>query len=203
MRCGPGRGNATFIGVSYGRDPLTRPASTACTTSNCAVLDPNAQWTSSIDCITVYDALKVRAIVNEIRGHDHRGHGHPGTPAIFGMNFQSVSVGEKLTDGGHVDAVAMPRPILAKALDFVDASLGRFVAALEEEHKSDETLIVLGAKHDQSPIDVRKLHMKKGSANPKAWSRCRAWARSSAKGAGPAGPAPAEAQRIRATSSKP
>src|ERR1019366_4187619 len=33
---------------------------------------------------------------NEIDGLDHSGKTHVGTPAIFGMNFQTVSVAEKI-----------------------------------------------------------------------------------------------------------
>ncbi len=39
-----------------------------------------------------YDGYKVQAILNEIDGLDHSGKTHVGTPAIFGMNFQTVSV---------------------------------------------------------------------------------------------------------------
>jgi len=37
-----------------------------------------------------YDSYKVQAVVNEINGLDHSGAVHLGTPAIFGMNFQTV-----------------------------------------------------------------------------------------------------------------
>jgi len=35
-------------------------------------------------------------IVNRSHGFDHTGKRHVGVPAIFGMNFQSVGVGQKL-----------------------------------------------------------------------------------------------------------
>ena len=84
------------------------------------------------------------------------------------MNFQSVSVGQKLTADGYVNAAGGPSAGLAAALDFVDASLGRFVDALEHEGLAGQTLIVLGAKHGQSPIDISKLHMLIGGKNPRA-----------------------------------
>jgi hypothetical protein len=43
-----------------------------------------------------YDGYKVQAILNEIDGLDHSDKTHVGTPAIFGMNFQTVSVAEKI-----------------------------------------------------------------------------------------------------------
>src|SRR5262249_28209844 len=52
--------------------------------------------------------------------------------------------------------------------DFVDASLGRFVEALEPEGLAGQTLIILSAKHGQSPIDISKLHMLIGGKNPRA-----------------------------------
>jgi arylsulfatase A-like enzyme len=39
--------------------------------------------------------------------------------------------------------------------------------ALDDRHLTDSTLVIVGAKHGQSPIDVTKLHMLVGSTNPK------------------------------------
>jgi hypothetical protein len=137
----------------------------------CAYLFPNdltVQWTSDVSYTVAYDDLKVQAVLNQIHGLDHTGTQHPGVPTIFGMNFQAVSVGQKLTADGYLDAAATPSPGLGQALDFVDASLGRFLDALNKEHLEQETLVIVGAKHGQSPIDVNKLHMLTGSTNPKA-----------------------------------
>jgi arylsulfatase A-like enzyme len=84
------------------------------------------------------------------------------------MNFQAVSVGQKLTADGYMDGAGTPSEGLAEALDFVDASLGRFLDALTKEHLYQETLVIVAAKHGQSPINVSKLHMLVGSTNPKA-----------------------------------
>ena len=43
-----------------------------------------------------YDGFKVAAVLNEIDGLDHSGTTQVGTPAIFGMNFQTVSTAQKL-----------------------------------------------------------------------------------------------------------
>jgi hypothetical protein len=45
-----------------------------------------------------YDQIKVDAILNQIDGWNSSHAAKPGTPAIFGMNFQSVSVGQKDID---------------------------------------------------------------------------------------------------------
>jgi hypothetical protein len=103
--------------------------------------------------------------VNEIDGWNHGRTAHVGVPAIFGMNFQSVSTGEKLptspiggTDrlGGYVrhDGRWVPGPVLRDALAFVDRSVGRMVAELGHRHLLGETAIILSAKHGQSPIET-------------------------------------------------
>ncbi len=48
-------------------------------------------WTGDNAATRQYDGYKVQAIMNEIRGYDHSGMNKVGTPAIFGMNFQTVS----------------------------------------------------------------------------------------------------------------
>src|SRR5690349_6355579 len=52
--------------------------------------------THSVVCTVENDQKKVHAIINEINGLTHDGKKAPGTPVVFGMNFQAVSVGEKL-----------------------------------------------------------------------------------------------------------
>ena len=85
-----------------------------------------------------YDSYKVQAVLNEIDGFDHSGTTKVGTPAIFGMNFQTVSTAEKLPTsdglaGGYLADGVTPGPLLARALDYVDAQLG----AMLHEIKSD------------------------------------------------------------------
>jgi hypothetical protein len=100
-----------------------------------------------------YDDLKVQAILNEIAGTDHTGTKQEPVPAIFGMNFQAVSVGQKLAGDGYVDATGTPSAALQAALDHTDQSVGRMLDALRQNHLLTHTLIILSAKHGQSPID--------------------------------------------------
>ncbi len=72
------------------------------------------------------------------------------------MNFQSVSVGQKLQGAGYTDPFATPSAKLANAISFVDASIGQMVAALNQHGLGRDTLIIVSAKHGQSPIDVTK-----------------------------------------------
>jgi Type I phosphodiesterase / nucleotide pyrophosphatase len=111
-----------------------------------------------------YDDFKVRAIVNQVAGKwsddglagasDITGSA-PGVPAIFGMNFQAVSVAQKnaTADGGYQDAAGTPGAQLADALEHTDASIARIHAELAAHGLLASTLIIVTAKHGQSPID--------------------------------------------------
>ena len=120
-------------------------------------------YTTSFAEIRVYDSTKVTAVLNEINGLDSTGTRQVGVPAVMGMNFQAVSVGQKLAKagyadnpalvGGYTDAVGTPGNALEKQLTFVDNSIGRMVRLLIENHLRDSTLIIVSAKHGQSPID--------------------------------------------------
>ena len=134
------------------------PTGLSCTT----IPDPGSDltaWTNSFQNIQCYDTLKVDAIVNEIDGKDHLGLKKTQVPNLFGMNFQAVSVGQKLieasnsTTGGYLDAAGTPTDALLSEIKFVDASIGKFVKRLKAKGLYDSTLIVITAKHGQSPID--------------------------------------------------
>ena len=130
---------------------------------------PGGQFTDKWTYTEVYDDYKVRAILNQIDGKwsddglagagDTAG-AAPGTPAIFGMNFQALSVAQKdaSANGGYTDGDGTPGPEVADALAHTDRSIGQFVAALKARDLLDSTLIVVTAKHGQSPID-KKLHV--------------------------------------------
>src|SRR5262249_23386643 len=144
---------------------LTAPAA-ACDATNSTLAFPPGSGIAPVqyvDCAPTteaYDDIKVQSIINEIDGK--RSDGSPGTgkaPAVFGMNFQAVSVGEKLVAGGYNAALA-PKPILAHAIAHTDASIGRMVAELKAKGLFGNTLIIVSAKHGQSPINFAKLQME-------------------------------------------
>ncbi|HKW34079.1 MAG TPA: alkaline phosphatase family protein [Candidatus Acidoferrum sp.] len=136
---------------------------------DCGTLVPNGDdWTTDFDAIKCYDQLKVNAIVNEIRGRTHLGASSAPVPVIFGMNFQAVSVGQKLIEpksavrtdansGGYEDAAGTPRPKMLAEIQFVDAAIGQMVAALKHQGLLDSTTIIITAKHGQSPIDPNRF----------------------------------------------
>jgi len=146
--------NSNVIGLPG----VTTPTGISCV----AVRDPGADltaWTNSFQNIQCYDTLKVNAILNWIDGKNHLGTRQTQVPTIFGMNFQAVSVGQKLieasnsTTGGYLDAAGTPGAALLDEFKFVDASIGAFVSELKAKELLYSTLIVITAKHGQSPID--------------------------------------------------
>lgn len=122
-------------------------------------VSPTNAWTDSFANIQCYDILKVLAILNEIDGRSHDGTPGKPVPTIFGMNFQAVSVGEKLIEktlsktGGYLDSIGTPTPNLLNEILFVDASIGNMISALKSAGVYSSTLIVITAKHGQSPVD--------------------------------------------------
>ena len=140
------------------------------------------------------DVLKVQAVLNEIAGLDSTGKHSVGVPTIFGMNFQAVSVGQKLARANAADQfvntpgslpplypvalLVLPPPNglncndtvnliggyanasgsqlhtgLKYGLDFVDTELGFMIAALKHAGLDTGTLVIIEAKHGQSPIN--------------------------------------------------
>ncbi|HMK89482.1 MAG TPA: alkaline phosphatase family protein [Methylocystis sp.] len=150
-----------------GCNPLPDPG--AATSSNA--------WTDSFANIKCYDQLKVHALLNEIKGRNHAG-APAQVPNLFGMNFQAVSVGQKLVEsslsptvtGGYVDAAGTPSAALLGEIQFVDAAIGSIVTDLKTQGLLGSTAIVITAKHGQSPIDRSRLlripHDDKSKAPP-------------------------------------
>jgi hypothetical protein len=120
---------------------------------------PSNSWTDSFQNIQCYDSLKVQAILNEIAGRDHSGKRRRPVPTVFGMNFQVVSVGQKLIEkslgvkGGYLDNQGTPSPALLGEIEFADSAIGKMVTELRRRGLLASTLIVISAKHGQSPVD--------------------------------------------------
>jgi hypothetical protein len=155
-----------FYAPEINSNVIGLPGFTTPTGISCAnVLDPGADltaWTNSFANIQCYDTLKVDAILNEIDGMNHLGTKITQVPTIFGMNFQALSVGQKLIEsssgqtGGYLDAEGTPGAPLFNEFQFVDASIAAFVSELKKQGLLNTTLIVITAKHGQSPIDPNR-----------------------------------------------
>jgi len=123
---------------------------------------PGNDWTTDNAATMQYDSYKVQAVLNEIDGFDHSRTHHVGVPAIFGMNFQTVSTAEKLPmsdglTGGYLPGGTVPGPLLARALDYINTQVGRMVAEIRAQGLAGSTSIIISAKHGQSPTDPKDL----------------------------------------------
>jgi hypothetical protein len=119
-------------------------------------------WSTDNADTQQYDGYKVQAVVNEINGYDHSHSKKVGEPAIFGMNFQSVSTAQKLPTsdgltGGYQPGGTVPGPLLSRALDFINTSVGQMESELRAQHHDGDTTLILSAKHGQSPTDPAAL----------------------------------------------
>ena len=130
--------------------------------------------TVSVDCTVINDEKKVVGILNEIKGLKHDGTPGHGVPAVFGMNFQAVSVGQKLAHdnsdgscpqsihtgqaGGYLDGAGTPTPVLAYGLQKTDEALGDMIHALKQRGLFESTLFIVTAKHGQSPINPKLVN---------------------------------------------
>jgi predicted AlkP superfamily pyrophosphatase or phosphodiesterase len=134
--------------------------------------------TLSVVCTVENDQLKVQAILNEIHGKKHDGSPGAGVPTLFGMNFQAVSVGQKVSSdnadpakcnqtdgnalrgkpGGYLDAAGTPTQVLTYGLEKTDQALASMIKALKDQGIFYSTLFVVAAKHGQSPIDPLKTN---------------------------------------------
>ncbi|HEV3019499.1 MAG TPA: alkaline phosphatase family protein [Burkholderiaceae bacterium] len=135
------------------------------------VATPDA--TVSVNCTLDNDRRKFKALIAEINGYDHTGTGpQVGTPTVFGTDLQAISVGQKVSHnntngschapdpagldgkpGGYLDGSGNPTPVLEHALEQTDLQLVMVVAALKARHLYDSTLVIISAKHGQTPID--------------------------------------------------
>jgi Type I phosphodiesterase / nucleotide pyrophosphatase len=137
--------------------------------------------TVSVICTHENDHLKTVGLINQIHGLTHDGKPARGVPTVFGTDYQAVSVGQKVAhdtpdpacinaatandaarlaghSGGYLDGSGTPTDVLAYALDAVDSDLDAIVGALKQQRLYDSTLIIVTAKHGQSPINPVKIN---------------------------------------------
>jgi hypothetical protein len=139
--------------------------------------------TDSVADTASYDQIKVDAILNQIDGWNSAHTQRAPVPNIFGMNFQTVSVGQKLVDptlscvrvpsnsscdhsyvpGGYEPGSTSDHPIFTPQMDgaihSVDTAIGSMVSELRSQGVLGSTTIIITAKHGQSPIDPSQLHL--------------------------------------------
>ncbi len=153
--------NSNIIGIPN----LTTADGLLCSINGNAPDNNGGAWTDSFQNIRCYDQLKVNAILNQIDGKTHLGDRRAPVPNIFGMNFQAVSVAQKLIEtisrvkvkGGYLDAAGTPSASLRTNITFVDKAIGQMISELKSQELFDSTLVIVTAKHGQSPIDPAKF----------------------------------------------
>jgi len=115
-------------------------------------------WTDDVAATMQYDSYKVQAVVNEIDGYNHSRTERVGVPALFGMNFQTVTTAEQLPTsdgltGGYLPGGKVPGPLLVRALNYVNAEIGAIVAQVRAQGLASSTAIIITAKQGQSPTN--------------------------------------------------
>lgn len=115
-----------------------------------------------------FDELRVKSVINEIDGKDHTGTVNTGTPALFGMNFQSINAAKKDSvlpqGGGYADDLGTPNADLVYALAYIDGSIGRMVSELGARGLTSTTAIIITAKHGETSLDPSKRFIESTSA---------------------------------------
>ena len=137
--------------------------------------------TVSVICTHENDHLKTVGIINQIHGLTHDAKPAKGVPTVFGTDYQAVSVGQKVAHdtpdhscinsstaadsarlagqpGGYLDGSGTPTEVLSYALNAVDSDLDLIVDALQQRNLYESTLIIVTAKHGQSPINPVKVN---------------------------------------------
>ena len=107
--------------------------------------------------MSAQDGRRVDLLLNQIRGFDSNGTKKVGVPRLFGLGF--ISFGAMQKKDGYADSYGTPKGNTKAALEFVDQSLARIVGELKKQKLFDSTMIILSAKHGQSPIDIKKRRM--------------------------------------------
>jgi hypothetical protein len=119
-------------------------------------------WTGDNAATMQYDSYKVQAVLNWIDGYNHSRTRKISVPAIFGMNFQTVSTAEKLPTsdgliGGDLPGTHTPGPLLQRALQYIDDQVQAMDNEIRAQGLAGSTAIILSAKHGQSPQHPNQL----------------------------------------------
>lgn len=157
--------SSTLSTVSSPPNGVDLPGSAALCNSDNSYGTPPFSYTTCVPVASAYDDTKVQAVINKIDGFAADGSRQSAVPTILGMSFAAVDVAQKLPAGGYLNNAGDPKGALDVALKHVDLSIGRILTELDTKHFIDKTLIVLTAKHAQSPIDPSKWRTRDTAAN--------------------------------------
>ena len=167
-------------------DICNGPSGTGVTDLYCPEIRASPGSIESTDTVPhcmAYDDGKVTAIINQIDGKKSTGGTTQAVPIVFGMNFQAVSVAQKICApanqqtvgspgvypavtvvpgkmGGYKTStpgvpggVLTPNADTLNAMVHTDASIGRMINELKIKNLWDSTLVIITAKHGQGGLD--------------------------------------------------
>ncbi len=127
-------------------------------------LEAQESW-DDLHCQSFIDSLPLRAkliilagsaLRNWTNGNWVNGTKNPaGGPSIYGANFQAITFAQQ--NFGYLDGAGTPNASLEAAFEMADARLGTFLDDLQDAGKLDSTLLLLGSKQGQGPINPSTL----------------------------------------------
>lgn len=97
------------------------------------------------------------ALQNWTSGNFVNGTKNPrGGPSLFGANFQAITFAQ--STAGYLGANGTPNATLEAAFQATDVRLGAFINYLKKCGQLDSTLLLVGSKQGQGPIDPKTLN---------------------------------------------
>lgn len=84
-------------------------------------------------------------------------------PSLYGANFQAINLAKRW----YLNAIGNnPNVSLENALHTVDARLGQFLDFLQSNGKLNSTLVLIGSKQGQGPINPKTLKVSNPNFGP-------------------------------------
>ena len=103
-----------------------------------------------------WDDLHWAALANWVQGNFVNGSSNPaGIPAVFGANFQALTDAQSVV--GYQNGNADPTPNITAVLRHFDSKLNEFIGELKSAGIWEKTLLLVGSKQGQGPIDPKTL----------------------------------------------
>lgn len=78
-----------------------------------------------------------------------------GGPSLYSANFQAITWAQQNT--GYLDAYGTPNTTLESAFQTADERLGTFISELKNAGKLESTLLLVGSKQGQGPVNPKNI----------------------------------------------
>lgn len=114
---------------------------------------------NSLEANFAWDDLHWSALANWTNDCFTNGTMNPaGGPRLYAANFQAITWAQQ--NAGYLDGAGTPNKSLATAFQMADQRLGDFLTVLDNAGKLDSTLLLVGSKQGQGPINPKTLHVE-------------------------------------------